>query len=53
MNASFIHCGSFTRLPLSHVFGQFMGLWIPALLGAELFFSPAAPRFGADRVHSR
>lgn len=22
-------------LPLSHVFGQFMGLWIPALLGAE------------------
>ncbi len=27
-------------LPLSHVFGQFMGLWIPALLGAELFFPP-------------
>lgn len=26
-------------LPLSHVFGQFMGLWIPALLGAELHFS--------------
>lgn len=25
-------------LPLSHVFGQFMGLWIPALLGAELHF---------------
>jgi long-chain acyl-CoA synthetase len=23
-------------LPLSHVFGQFMGLWIPALLSAEL-----------------
>lgn len=23
-------------LPLSHVFGQFMGLWIPAVLGAEL-----------------
>jgi long-chain acyl-CoA synthetase len=27
-------------LPLSHVFGQFMGLWIPALLGVELFFPP-------------
>jgi long-chain acyl-CoA synthetase len=27
-------------LPLSHVFGQFIGLWIPALLGAELFFPP-------------
>ncbi|MBV8831776.1 MAG: AMP-binding protein, partial [Acidobacteriaceae bacterium] len=25
-------------LPLSHVFGQFMGLWIPALLSAELHF---------------
>lgn len=25
-------------LPCSHVFGQFMGLWIPALLGAELHF---------------
>ncbi len=23
-------------LPFSHVFGQFMGLWIPALLGAEI-----------------
>ncbi len=28
-------------LPLSHVFGQFMGLWIPALLGAELHLSDA------------
>lgn len=26
-------------LPLSHVFGQFMGLWIPALLAAELHFT--------------
>jgi len=26
-------------LPLSHVFGQFMGLWIPAVLAAELHFS--------------
>lgn len=25
-------------LPLSHVFGQFMGLWIPALLAAEIHF---------------
>jgi long-chain acyl-CoA synthetase len=25
-------------LPLSHVFGQFMGLWIPALLAAEVHF---------------
>jgi long-chain acyl-CoA synthetase len=26
-------------LPLSHVFGQFMGLWVPSLLAAELHFS--------------
>ena len=25
-------------LPLSHVFGQFMGIWIPPLLGAEVHF---------------
>ena len=25
-------------VPLSHVFGQFMGLWIPALLAAEVHF---------------
>jgi long-chain acyl-CoA synthetase len=28
-------------LPLSHVFGQFMGLWIPAVLGAEVHFVEA------------
>jgi long-chain acyl-CoA synthetase len=27
-------------LPLSHVFGQFMGLWIPPLLGAETHYEP-------------
>jgi long-chain acyl-CoA synthetase len=26
-------------LPLSHVFGQFMGFWIPALLAAEVHFA--------------
>ena len=25
-------------LPLSHVFGQFIGLWVPPLMGAELHF---------------
>jgi long-chain acyl-CoA synthetase len=25
-------------IPLSHVFGQFMGLWIPAVLAAEIHF---------------
>ena len=28
-------------LPLSHVFGQFMGLWVPALLAAEVHFTYA------------
>jgi long-chain acyl-CoA synthetase len=33
-------------LPLSHVFGQTMGLWVPFLLKAEVHFEsrPAAPR---------
>jgi long-chain acyl-CoA synthetase len=29
----FLHC-----LPLSHVFGQFMGIWVPPLLAAEVHF---------------
>jgi len=28
-------------LPLSHVFGQFMGLWVPGILAAELHFADA------------
>ncbi len=33
-------------LPLSHVFGQFMGLWVPPLLGAEAHYETRlqAPR---------
>jgi long-chain acyl-CoA synthetase len=33
-------------LPLSHVFGQTMGLWVPSIFRAELYFEnrPAAPR---------
>ena len=33
-------------LPLSHVFGQFMGLWVPPLLAAEIHFESRldAPR---------
>ena len=34
-------------LPLSHVFGQFMGLWIPPLLAAELHFES---RLQAQRI---
>jgi len=34
-------------LPLSHVFGQFMGLWIPALLAVELHF---VEDVGAGRI---
>ena len=33
--------GLLHTLPLSHVFGQFMGLWIPALLGGVLHFTDA------------
>ena len=28
-------------VPLTHVFGQFMGVWIPPLLGATVFFQEA------------
>ena len=31
--------GFLHSLPLSHVFGQFMGLWIPALLAAQVHFA--------------
>ena len=39
-------------LPLSHVFGQFMGLWIPPLLAAEVHFENRlqAPRL-LDLIH--
>ena len=34
-------------LPLSHVFGQFMGLWLPPLLAAEVHFET---RLEAERI---
>ncbi len=36
-------------LPLSHVFGQFMGLWVPPLLAAEVHYEDRlqAPRLAA------
>jgi long-chain acyl-CoA synthetase len=43
-------------LPLSHVFGQFMGLWIPPMLAAEVHFedrllgSEIAARIRRERV---
>jgi long-chain acyl-CoA synthetase len=38
-------------LPLSHVFGQFMGLWTPALLAAEVHFdSQLEPARLIDRI---
>lgn len=43
----FVHPLRFLHtLPLSHVFGQFMGLWLPVLLGAEVHFESRlqAPR---------
>lgn len=39
-------------LPLSHVFGQFMGLWVPPLLAAEVHFEDnlLAPHL-VERIH--
>jgi len=38
-------------LPLSHVFGQFMGLWTPALLAAEVHFdAQLEPARMIDRI---
>jgi long-chain acyl-CoA synthetase len=35
----FVHPLRFLHtLPLSHIFGQFMGVWLPVLLGAEVHF---------------
>jgi long-chain acyl-CoA synthetase len=33
--------GFLDLVPLSHVFGQFMGVWVPPLLGATVFFQEA------------
>ena len=39
-------------LPLSHVFGQFMGIWIPALLAAEVHFeSRLVPSDIIETIH--
>ena len=39
-------------LPLSHVFGQFMGLWIPPLLAAEVHYeSRLVAAEIAERIH--
>jgi long-chain acyl-CoA synthetase len=41
-------------LPLSHVFGQFMALWVPPLLGGEIHFEGrlVAPEL-IDRIRTR
>jgi long-chain acyl-CoA synthetase len=40
-------------LPLSHVFGQFMGIWIPALLAAEVHFeSRLIPSDLVETIHN-
>lgn len=39
-------------LPLSHVFGQFMGLWVPPLLAAEVHFEDKlAASHLIERIH--
>lgn len=41
-------------LPLSHVFGQFMGLWIPPLLAAEVHYENRLVASDIiDRIYSR
>ena len=41
-------------LPLSHVFGQFMGLWIPTLLTAEVHFEARlVPAELVARIHNQ
>jgi len=41
-------------LPLSHVFGQFMGIWIPVLLAAEVHFeSNLSPREMVETIRQR
>lgn len=40
-------------LPLSHVFGQFMGLWVPAVLAAELHFVDGLEAAGLVRITRR
>jgi long-chain acyl-CoA synthetase len=41
-------------LPLSHVFGQFMGLWIPPLIAAEVHFEDRLIATELiERIHSR
>jgi long-chain acyl-CoA synthetase len=43
----FLHC-----LPLSHVFGQFMGLWVPGLLASEVHFeTQLEPARLISRIH--
>jgi len=52
----FVHPLRFLHtLPLSHVFGQFMGLWLPVLLGAEVHFESRlqAPRLQELIRHER
>lgn len=52
----FVHPLRFLHtLPLSHVFGQFMGLWLPVLLGGEVHFESRlqAPRLVDLTRHER
>ncbi|MBV9404688.1 MAG: AMP-binding protein, partial [Acidobacteriaceae bacterium] len=41
-------------LPLSHVFGQFMGLWIPPLIRAEVHYEPRLVAAElVERIHTQ